>query len=162
MDRTASTRNPFTFNRSGTLNQKDLFLGVEGEDSFGYTDAVISGRNPLLQSIALGLPLCFMWLFAVCVANCSTHAESKTLCTALASEPCLSDQHESDCCPVTATPVSALPDRRLPAPQVRATQQAVPGSPTQQIAFVVPCHLQTSIMNTCTGPPFEQLFALRI
>ena len=135
---------------------------VEGKKTIGYTGAVISGRNPLLRSIALGLPLCFLWLFAVCVANCSTHRESKSSCVPLTAEACLSDQHESDCCPVTATPVSALTDRRLSSPQMRATQQVVAALPTLAIDFVVSCRAQISIPNTGTGPPTERFCALRI
>ena len=137
-------------------------LDVEHKEPIDYTDSVISSRSTLLQSIALALPVCFMWLFAICVANCSNHAESKTLCTALASEPCLSDPDESDCCPVAASPTVALPDRRLPSPGLRGAQQSATPSSILPLAFSVPCHAQRSIPNTSTGPPSKRLCALRI
>lgn len=136
---------------------------LRGIDQSGILDTMISRRNPLLRSMAIGLQLCFVWLFAVCVFNCSSHEELEPACIALASDEISSThQGESDCCPITATPASVIPDRRLDGPQLNGGQPMMIAPPAPAIALVVPHHSLTSITPACTGPPFERLCTLRI
>jgi len=56
----------------------------------------------LKRQVAVILPICLVWLFAACVAICSSHAEKVNRVTADASHSLLGDL-DGECCSITNT-----------------------------------------------------------
>jgi hypothetical protein len=57
----------------------------------------------LKRQVALVLPICLVWLFAACVAICSSHAEKVGRVTAETSDSHLLADLDGECCSITNT-----------------------------------------------------------
>jgi hypothetical protein len=57
----------------------------------------------LKRQVAVILPICLVWLFAACVAICSSHAEKVGRVTADASHSHLLADLDGECCSITNT-----------------------------------------------------------
>lgn len=115
----------------------------------------------LKRSLAITLPMCSAWLFIACVSLCSTHSvESQTHRTpTLLNSVCFGQ--DPDCCPITTTLPSVLPERRVVTFLVNNHLAVVVprAEPTRETLINIG---YTSISVSGADPPFERLPSLRI
>jgi hypothetical protein len=122
-------------------------------------------RTHLLRLTALGLPFCFLALSAVCVLNCSDRGEEIAGASSHESE-CLEEVSLTDlddcddCCPISATPASAMTDRRVSAPFESDSEHFLHAINAPPETLTV--HVRPPISPACTGPPLERLCTLLI
>jgi hypothetical protein len=129
--------------------------------SFAIVRKMVLRHSLLKRSLAIILPMCSAWLFIACVSLCSTHrVETQTHCTpTLLNSVCFGQV--PDCCPITTTFPSLLPERRVGTFLVNDHRAAVvpPLEPTRATLINNGC---TSISVSGADPPFERLPSLRI
>lgn len=65
----------------------------------------------LKRQVSMILPICLVWLFAACVAICSSHAEKVSRVTGDASHSHSVANHDGECCSITNT--QGLPPERV-------------------------------------------------
>jgi hypothetical protein len=65
----------------------------------------------LKRQISVILPICLVWLFAACVAVCSSHAEKVSRVAGDASHSHLQASQDRECCSITNT--QSLPPERV-------------------------------------------------
>src|SRR5215216_5206319 len=114
------------------------------------------------RSIAILLPVCFVWTFAACVMICTAHASE------VLSERAISSFTESeflsniDCCPVSTSQLSVLPDRRSPIPQFSGNHPALCSLSTELPQRGIATHTHKSFLRCFPDLPLDRLCTLRI
>jgi hypothetical protein len=121
-----------------------------------------SQRLLIVRSMAILLSASVVWLMVACISLCASHcAEPQETCEALSSDE-IDAAHEGDCCPITRTPVSSMPERLTLNLQVSHAEQAT-APPAAQI-LDLNCHLsgRIEVPYPSSSPPLSQLCVLRI
>jgi hypothetical protein len=120
---------------------------------------MLKRRFPLKRTIAVLLPVCFLWVFIACVSLCASDAEEvehdggAILSLEIESTP------DSECCPIIESPKAALLERL--SVQSASTVSALPITlATLSGNAFAPSH--KSNYPLITDPPFERLLTLRI
>ena len=112
------------------------------------------------RSIAIVLSISAVWLMVACMSLCSSHCSEPEMCETLASAE-IDATHETDCCPITTTPVSLMPERLSFSLQVNSDQVIVP--PTTQLSSAsLPPTLRIGVPYPSSSPPLSQSCVLRI
>ena len=67
----------------------------------------------LKRGLALGLPVCLLWLFLACLTVCSSHAEKESFAESKSSSSAYSlvSADSEDCCSVSGGERSVIPER---------------------------------------------------
>lgn len=121
---------------------------------------MFSQRSALTRLVALVLPLCFVWIFTACVMICGAHAAEESKQHSIWSNSEAEISHEADCCPLTNSQLSVLPDRRSIGLELN-----------HHLPLRVPCPWLAKArllaphpfpIRSSTDPPFERLVSLRI
>jgi hypothetical protein len=111
------------------------------------------------------LPGFFLWAFAGCVSLCSIHsAETQKTHLAIPSSGIeRSHDTDTDCCPITATPATALPERLLIGSQVCGDHHVSIALAHELSNQFAGGHVHNvSLAPSTSDPPFERLSILRI
>src|ERR1044071_6122005 len=112
--------------------------------------------------LATALPLSFVWAFAACVTLCSENRVVDRAAHAIGPMAEMYGCDEADCCPITGTPVSLLPERFSPRGQVSSSQPVLPPMSAQLPRDLVYTDTYTRIPAQSSGPPSTRLRVLRI
>jgi hypothetical protein len=81
-------------------------------------------RSPFKRVLAALLPACLGWMVAACVMLCTAHASEVRREQSVSPAGQTELSSSEDCCPVTTSLTSALPDRRSPIPKAGAGHAA--------------------------------------
>ena len=129
--------------------------------------AIVSGmvrrQSLLTRVLAAVLPGFFLWAFAGCVSLCSLHSAEVQKTHPPSSGIQSSHDTDTDCCPITATPATALPERPLIASQVCGDHHvhfALAHELSNQLASNQVQRVR--LAPSTSDPPFERLSILRI
>lgn len=107
------------------------------------------------------LPLCFIWVFVVCVVSCSDHdLEAHEIRADLAIENI--DGSHDDLCPITEAPSYGLPERQSSIPQISDEASSLFAPCVSPTNNALTLKTQSSIRLSTAAPPFERLCILRI
>jgi hypothetical protein len=121
----------------------------------------------LLQStskrlVVMLIPICIVWTFVACVMICTAHA-SETQRQHGAWSPAENEfSQATDCCPIGASQVSVLPDRRSLARQVHNNHSAFYAQPVELQPRRLSPYAHTLPGPIFADPPIERTCALRI
>src|SRR4030095_7230644 len=120
---------------------------------------MMSVYSLITRSIALLLPVCFIWLFIACVTLCSMHVERKLTHAGCLSSTASTGSGEIDCCPFTESLLSVLTPRSIL--EVTAAEHA----PVALVLGSSYCGVSFHHFLTASGssdPPLKRLRTLRI
>jgi hypothetical protein len=112
--------------------------------------------------VAMGLPLCFAWTFVACVTLCSEHIRNAQDAHATGSAAEMRGLDESDCCPITTSATSLLPERITPIKQLGADQQATAARSMQCLIEASRGNGYARLPASSSDPPLMRLGVLRI
>jgi hypothetical protein len=116
-------------------------------------------RFPLKKSLAMLLPICFLWLFVACVSHCSMEsAERLYACAHLSIE--MTDEPDSETCLIVDAPKAVIPERaalNLQTPYAIQYSIFPAKSSTNTITFSIRLN-----EPAFADPPLERLPDLRI
>jgi hypothetical protein len=126
---------------------------------------MVRRQSLLTRVLAAVLPGFFLWAFAGCVSLCSIHSAEtqKTHLDVSSSGIERSHDTDTDCCPITATPATALPERLLIASQVCGDHHVSIALAQELSSHLAGGHVRSARLAPSTSdPPFERLSILRI
>ena len=124
---------------------------------------MFSPRLSFMRASAMMLPLCLIWVCVACVSSCSTLGVEACEIRADLSARSIDDSHDEAHCPITATPLYALPERRSSIPHVSdGGQSSFASLPTLPTYNMPPCKVRASNHPCTSDPPLERLCTLRI
>lgn len=113
------------------------------------------------QIVAMVLPLCFAWTFVACVTLCSEHISNAQDAHAGGAAE-MRGLDESDCCPITASATSLLPERITPIKQLCVDQQATAALSAHRLSEASCDNRCALIPSSSSDPPLMRLCVLRI
>jgi hypothetical protein len=116
----------------------------------------------LKRSLAVLLPVCFVWVFVACVIICTAHAaeEQSQYGVCSASETELSQ--DTQCCPISVSQVSLLACRRSPILQVGGEHCSVGALPAKLLPGDWLAYTRPTALPLLADWPLKRLRALRI
>ena len=119
-------------------------------------------QTSIERCIAVLLSASVVWLMVACVSLCSSHCiEQEEEASAPLSREEFDIAHEVDCCPITSTPVSLMPERQSLSLVTNADQAITAAAP--QLFNLKSVHSsRVEVPYTSSGPPLSQLCVLRI
>jgi hypothetical protein len=119
-------------------------------------------RSTLKRSLALFLPICFVWIFVACVMICTAHAAEVQNEHAVCSSPETELLPKADCCPISGSQMSVLPERRAPHPKVSGDHVAL-FAPSVGLAFQrLRAHNRVLAVPSFPDPPLARSCVLLI
>lgn len=127
----------------------------------GIMPAMFSPRSTVTRSLAIWLPLCFVWVFVACVSLCSLHGAGEHNTPSVLSQVADSS-HESNCCPIREATSWVLPERQSSNPQAGGDVQAASVPLVLPTGYAPYSNARMLIQPSTSDPPLERLCALRI
>jgi hypothetical protein len=119
-------------------------------------------RISFKRIVAMGLPLCFAWTFVACVTLCSEHISNLQDAHATGSAAEMRGLDEADCCPITTSATSLLPERITPIKQLGADQQATAARSAQRLSEASCDNRYALLSSSSSDPPLMRRCVLRI
>src|SRR5690349_7230151 len=129
---------------------------------FAIVAEMVSRHYSFRRALAAGLALSFIWTTMACVSLCSSHSTGRQKPHRAGLSFQIESSNETDCCPITATQISSLPERPLLAPHPTDGHQALLAAPLRLTSGPAGKAASISGAPPSGDPPVERFRALRI
>lgn len=124
---------------------------------------MFSPRPTVTRSLAIWMPLCFLWVFMACVSLCPVNDVAGHEVSSALSKITVRGSHESDCCPITEAPTWLIAARQSSTPQASGDVRASSApSVILQASYAPHSKARLSIQPPGSDPPRGRLGVLRI